>query len=256
MYNKKIIKMKTIISITISVFLTISLTAQEMTVNQILKKVEQNEQINSVESTGKQTITTSKGKKRTLEMMSYSKNNGASQLSVYTLPARVAGDKILMLNDGDDIWFYTPKTDRVRHLASHAKKQKVQGSDFSYQDMEKRNYEKDFASVLMGIEEITGNTCYKIELIPTETGPDYSKMIIWIDKEKFALRRVDYYDEGELLKRLSVENIKQINQYWVPLKYTMTNLQDGGSTIMETLDVKVDVQLDDKMFTTNYLKQK
>ncbi|MCD4695946.1 MAG: outer membrane lipoprotein-sorting protein [Bacteroidales bacterium] len=248
--------MKTLISITISVLLTISVTAQEMTSSQILNLVEENEEINSTESKGRQTITTSKGKKRTLEMTSYSKGNGKSQLSVYTSPARVAGDKILMLNDGDDIWFYTPKTDRVRHLASHAKKQKVQGSDFSYQDMEKRNYEKDFSSSLLGTEEIKGNVCYKIELVPTETGPDYSKMIIWVDKDKFAIRQVDYYEEGELLKRLSVENIKQIKQYWVPMKYTMTNLQDGGFTMMETLDMEVDVQLDDKMFTTNYLKQK
>ena len=47
-----------------------------------------------------------------------------------------------MLNDGDDIWTYFPRTRRVRKLASHAKKQKVPGSDFSFGDFSSKIPEK------------------------------------------------------------------------------------------------------------------
>lgn len=245
---------KLIIYISVVLF-QFPLFAQNLTVDQILGKVEQNEKIESLSSTVKQVITTSKGGQRTLEMKSYSKDFGESQLSVYTAPARVQGDKILMLNDGDDIWFYTPKTDRVRHIASSAKKQKVQGSDFSYEDMELWDYKTDFKSKLLGTEKLNSYNCYKIELIPTSTGPHYSKMIIWVDIEKFITRQAEYFEDGQPLKILTIENIKRINNYWIPMKYTMKSLIDGGSTIVENLEVSLDASLDDRMFTTNYLKQ-
>jgi outer membrane lipoprotein-sorting protein len=251
-------KMKKIILYTIAVMYSFTLSAQELNVNQILDKVKENEHIKSSVSTVRQTITTSKGSQRTLEMKSYSKDYSASQLSVYSAPARVAGDKILMLDDGDEIWFYTPKTDRVRHIASSAKKQKVQGSDFSYEDMEMWDYKADFTSKLIGSERIGGNNCYKIESVPTATGPHYSKMVFWVDKENFVTSQVDYYENGEEtpFKRLLVENIQKTGQYWMPMKLTMKSLSDGGQTIVENLDIKINVELDDILFTTNSLKQK
>ena len=245
---------KLIICFSIALF-QFPLFAQNLTVNQILSKVEQNEKIESLSSRVKQVITTSKGNQRTLEMKTYSKDFGESQLSVYEAPARVKGDKILMLNDGDDIWFYTPKTDRVRHIASSAKKQKVQGSDFSYEDMELWDYATDFTSKLLGNEKMSNFMCYKIELVPTSTGPHYSKMIIWVDNEKFITRKIEYYDDGQPLKTLTIENIKKIGNYWIPMKYTMTSLVDGGSTIVENLEISLNADIDDRMFTTNYLKQ-
>ncbi len=248
--------MKKLILYSISTLFSSLIFAQDYTVDQILDKVKQNEKIQSSVSKGSQVITTSNGKQRTLEMTSYSKDFGESQLSVYTAPARVAGDKILMLNNGDDIWFYTPKTDRVRHIASSAKKQKVQGSDFSYEDMELWDYRVDFKSKLEGSEKVNGINCYKIEMIPTESGPHYSKMIAWIDKDKFVPLQYDYFEDGEAIKRLSLENLKLIENHWLPMKYTMKSLVGSGFTTIESTEMKINVELEDNMFTTNYLKQK
>ncbi len=248
--------MKKLILFNISILFSSLIFAQDYTVDQILDKVKDNERIKSSVSNGSQVITTSNGKRRTLEMTSYSKDFGESQLSIYNAPARVAGDKILMLNNGDDIWFYTPKTDRVRHIASSAKKQKVQGSDFSYEDMELWDYRSDFSSKLEGSEKINGVSCYKIEMVPTESGPHYSKMIAWVDKDKFVPLQYDYYEDGEAIKRLSLENMKLIENHWLPMKFTMKSLVGSGFTTIESTQMKVNVELEDNMFTTNYLKQK
>ena len=204
----------------------------------------------------RQVIITFGGKKRTLEMQAYTKNKNEKQLIVYTAPMRVKGDKILMLNEGDDIWFYTPKTDRVRHLASHARRQKVQGSDFAYEDMAGGNIEDDYTYKLLGEEKVLGTECYKIELIPTESGPHYSKLILWADKEKFLTRQIDYYEKGELLKRLQCLDVQNIDGHWTAMKLVMKNLQEGGETVIGTVEIKFDLDLDDEIFTTRNLKRR
>lgn len=247
--------MKTIINTLILVILVHAATAQNPSIQQIMDKVEKNEKISSSTTLVDQTIITSGGNTRTLNIKGYSKNSGEDQLTVYTGPARVQGDKILMLNGGDDIWFYTPRTDRVRHLASNARKQKVQGSDFSYQDLEQRDYQVDFTMTLLDSEEINGSDNYKIEAIPTETGPDYSKMIFWVNKENFTVSKTEYYEDGLLLKTVYATEVKKVGDYWIAMKLEMINNQSGGKTQIETKDIKVDVELDDSQFSTNYLKR-
>jgi len=247
--------MKTFILSIITTCLTIGLNAQTLNVQQIVEKIENNERVPSSIGHSKQTIITSSGKTRTLEMISYSKDKNDKQLTVYTSPSRVKGDKILMLDKGNEIWFYTPKTDRVRHLASHAKRQKVQGSDFSYEDMSGWDYKKDFICKLLDEETINGKKAYQIELVPTESGPHYSKMILWADKQNFSILKVDYYEDGELFKRLINSNIEEISGYWIPNKMVMKNLLDGGETTIEMSEIKINTDIEDNIFTTNYLKK-
>lgn len=246
--------MKTILIATVIVLSTETF-GQTLNIHQILDNVEKNERVESSKSTSKQTIVTSGGSKRTLEMLSYSLDDNDKQLTLYTAPSRVKGDKILMLEDGNEIWFYTPKTDRVRHLASHAKKQKVQGSDFSYEDMTTWDYSEDFSSKLLGEEKLEGTKAYKIELIPTETGPHYSKMIVWANKSNYALLRVDYYEDHELLKRLTCSDFIQAKGHWIARSMKMKNLLDGGETTIETMNIEVNTNVAPSMFNTNALKR-
>ena len=75
--------------------------SQELTPKEIIKKIDDTERVMSSKSTIKQTITTSGGDERTMEMLAYSKDKNDKQLMIYEAPSRVKGDKILMLNDGD-----------------------------------------------------------------------------------------------------------------------------------------------------------
>jgi len=248
--------MKKMILLMISVAAAFGITqSQGLTPNEIIQKIDETEKVASSQGTAKQTIITSGGEKRTLEFQSYSKDRNNKQLLIYTAPRRVKGDKILMLNQGDDIWFYTPKTDRVRHLASHARRQKVQGSDFAYEDIAGGSIEEDYTYKLLGEEKLEDAQCYKFELIPSETGPHYSKLILWADKEKFITRQIDYYEDDELLKRLKASEVKLIDKHWVAMRMVMTNLQEGGETLMEIDQVKFDIKLDDDIFTTKNLKR-
>lgn len=194
----------------------------------------------NMKSTGTQTITTSSGKERTFEFESYSGEKGKSTLTRYTKPASIRGQAFLTLNNADDIWTYFPRTRRVRKLASHAKKQKVQGSDFTYEDMGGGDvFLKKFNPKYLGDEMKNDELCWKVELIGIpEQDPPYPKIIMWARKTDYAPVYLDYYDEtGFNSKSLSLSDIKVVEGYPTAMKMVMTDNKERSSTTMETLEV-------------------
>lgn len=199
-------------------------------------------------------ITTSSGDKRDFQFESYAKDKGEKSLMVYTSPVRVKGQSILMLNNADDIWAYFPRTNRVRKLATHAKKQKMEGSDFSYEDMGSGDaWLNEFNSKSLGEEDINGETCYKLELVrKKDSSSGYSRLIMWIEKQKYLPLRIDYYDDNDpslLLKRLDITDITDIEGVPTPMKMIMTDMQNNTDTIMEYESVTYKAKLDDDLFT-------
>ena len=236
------------------------LFGQELSGEQIIKKV--NDLFNPQTSHGKSkmTIVTSSGSKRTFVSESWSKDEGEKNLVRYISPRRVKGQAILMLNNADDIWSFFPRTQRVRKLATHAKKQKMQGSDFSYEDMGSGEaFIEDFAAKRLDDEEIEGEQCFKLELTrKQESDLSYSRMIMWVIKESFVPVVIDYFDEDDpnlWLKRLVQSNIKMIDGIPTAMKSVMYNQLDKTQTEMELLEVEYDVELSDDMFTERNLKK-
>jgi len=232
-----------------------ALSAAGIAADEIIDKVEAVESVPHLKSRIKQTITTSSGKTRTFEISAFATDTNEKQLQIYDKPARVRGEKILMLNDGDDIWSYSPKTKRVRHLATHMKKAKVMGSDFSYQDFAAGDYRKRYTVKLLGEEKKNGDNCYKLELTPTPEGPTYKKQIFWVGTNDFVLRQCDYYDENGLLKSLIANDIRTVQNIPTIWKMTMNNSRDGGSTVIEMIEVDYNKKPDVNLFTKEGLKK-
>lgn len=245
---------------TVSVILPNVVSSQDenhLTAKQIIQQVDEVAFSQSSQGRFSQTITTTSGAKRTLEMIGYSKDGTDKQLTVYTQPARVKGEAMLMLNDGNDIWYYSPRTDRVRKIASNAKKRKVMGSDFSYEDMATGTMAEKYTAELIKEEKEQGVPCYVLKMIPTDKGPSYSKIMVWVDQQKFIPVRIDYWDQGEKpFKRMVINEIKKIDGHMTPMNYMMTNLKEGSVTRMEIKEMTYDVQLKDSLFTVRNLKRR
>lgn len=231
-------------------------TVFSITVDELIDKMENAEQVPYAISTAKQTVITPSGSERTFTMKSYSTDNNDKSLTVYESPARVKGEKILSLNDGDDIWTYSPKTRRVRHLATHMKKSKVMGSDFSYEDMASTDYRKKYVFTILGDAEYEGQECYKVQMIPTKEGPDYKKLVAWVNKENYLAMKIDYYDDNGLLKTLLMQDVQTIDGHITPMKVLMKNQQEGGVTRIETLSIDYKEKPADWMFTQEGLKRR
>jgi outer membrane lipoprotein-sorting protein len=236
------------------------LFSQELTGEDIIEKVNELMNVDSVQAKAKMTILTTSGKTRTFIYESWSKDKGEKNLVRYLEPRRVKGLATLMLNHADDIWMFYPRTQRVRKLASHAKKQKMQGSDFSYEDMGSGDaFIKEFSSKRLKNEKMEGHDCYTLELIrKPDSDTSYSRLILWVLKENFYPLVIDYYDEDDttfLLKRLIQSDIRVIDNIPTAMKVVMYNKQDNTKTEMELLEVKYNVKLDDSMFTERGLKK-
>jgi len=232
----------------------------ELTGKEIVEKV--NELLSPSTSYGKlkMTIVTTSGNKRTFVYESWSKNEGEKNLIRYLEPRRVKDQAVLMLDNADDIWMFFPRTKRVRKLATHAKKQKMQGSDFSYEDMGSGDsFIDDFTAKRLEDEEMQGYQCYTVELIRNaDSDLSYSKLIMWVMKDNFYPLIIDYYDEDNperKIKRLIQSDIQIIDGIPTAMKMVMKNLNDNTQTEMELLEARYNIELNDRLFTERELRK-
>lgn len=226
----------------------------DMTADKIIQTM--TETMNPEQSKGKMKmiIMTTSGQERTFVYETFSKNKGEKSLIKYLKPRRVKDQAILMLNNANDIWIYFPRTKRVRKLASHAKKQKVEGSDFSYEDMGASNeFIDEYDAVLHNDEKKQKKVCYKMELTrKPESSASYSKIVMWVDKETFVPLVIDYFhtDDPKLWeKQLILSNIQLIDDIYTPMNFVMYNKLDNTQTSMEITEVTYQVNLPDDLFT-------
>ena len=253
--------MRNIMAIGLMIFLLAPAAfSQELTADDIIQKV--NDQFNTETSyaKSKMTIVTTSGQKRTFIQESWSKDRGEKNLMRYLEPRRVKDQAVLMLNHADDIWMFFPRTQRVRKLATHAKKQKMQGSDFSYEDMGSGDaFIEDFNSTKLDDEKKEEQDCYLLELIRKPEGDSsYSRLVMWIIKENFLPVVIEYYDEKVptyLLKTMVASDFQVIDGIPTSMKVVMFNKNDNTQTEMELLEVKYNIILSDAMFTERSLKK-
>jgi outer membrane lipoprotein-sorting protein len=247
-------------SVIIFLLLVLVSFGQELTGEDIIQKVNDTMNVETSHAKAKMTIVTTSGSKRTFVQESWSKNKGEKNLVRYLEPRRVKDQAVLMLNNADDIWMFFPRTQRVRKLATHAKKQKMQGSDFSYEDMGSGDaFIEDYVSQRLEDEESEGYDCFKLELTrKPESDLSYSRLIIWVIKENFVPIVIDYYDEKDpsrRLKRLVQSDIRMIDDIPTAMRAVMFNLNDNTQTELEMLEVKFNIPLDDSLFTERALKK-
>ena len=97
----------------------------------ILDNVDKNMTAKSQIVTAKMEINTARAT-RTMEMKSWTVGDKKS-FTEYLAPAREKGTKMLKLNN--QLWIYSPSTDRTIQISGHMLRQSVMGSDMSYEDM-------------------------------------------------------------------------------------------------------------------------
>jgi outer membrane lipoprotein-sorting protein len=250
----KFVKHNIIIPVFILALYHVCAFAQDMTADSILHLM--TETLNPEQSHGIMTMTivTSTGQERTFEYETFSKGNGDKSLMKYLSPSRVKGQTILMLNDANDIWTYFPKTKRIRKLASHARKQRLEGSDFSYEDLGASDeFIEEYDAVLLNDEKKEGKRCFKMELVRRpESSAGYSRILMWVDKETSIPLVIHYFhDEDPELweKELICSDIELIDGIYTPKKCVMYNKLDATHTSMEIVEIDYKVNLPDELFT-------
>ncbi len=243
--------------LTIMIMALLSMLTAQPTATELLEAV--TEIMNPKHSKGimKQTILTTTGDERVLTYESYSGFSGEYSLMRYLSPSRVKGNAVLTTDYSDNIWMYNNRTRRVRKLASHAKKQKFEGSDFTYEDMGGGDiWLENFDPEITGTTKIDGIECYKLVLNPNDSyDGNYSKMIVFPRTSDAYPLQVNYYEEGNHIKSCFLEDIKTIEGVPTAMKIIMKNHIDQTQTSMEYQKVTYDVDFDRQFFSERNLKQ-
>ncbi len=204
----------------------------------------------------RQTIETSTGQTRTFEYDSYADAAGEKSLMRYRSPSRVKGNAILTTDFADQIWMYFKRTNRVRKMASHARKQKFEGSDFTYEDMAGGDvWRNDYVPTNGAAVQVQETDCYQLVLTAKSDDQSYSRMVTTVRQSDIYPLQIDYYDHaGVLLKTLYMEDVRLIDGIPTAWLMTMTNHIDKTSTIMEIIEMEYGTEFDKNFFSERNLK--
>ena len=209
-----------------------------------------------ISSQGKmeQEIITSSDIKRVFTFNYYSEEKGKNVLIRYIEPRKVRHNAFLIKNNGEDIWVYFPRTRRVRKLASHAKKQKAQGSDFSYEDFSgSEEWKTDYRvkHILSG-----EHANYLLTLTPKiDAETSYDSLKIYVNKLNYYPDRLLHYQDGILLKTLHFQDVQNIQGIPTAMSMRMENHAEDSQTTMRILEMEYNVVFEQGFFTERNLKK-
>jgi outer membrane lipoprotein-sorting protein len=192
---------------------------------------------------------------RTVESKSWTSGENKSYTE-YLFPAREQGTKMLKLED--QLWIYSPSSDRTILIAGHMLRQSVMGSDMSYEDlMEDRKLTDHYNADVTGTEMINNRRCWILLLTAFDPAVAYQTRKLWVDAERnVPLKEELYAKSGALLKRTELSDIENIKGRWYPKKIIFKDmLKDGDGTEFITEDIEFNVKIDDYIFSKANLKK-
>ncbi len=256
--------MRKLINIILIILFAFSLYGEELTGTKIMEKVVKKTGWNDMEGEITMKITV-RGRTRTRKIKMYSRKRTEDESDMvmkFLYPPDVEGTGFLLIEHvkgEDERYLYLPALRRIKRIAASGKGGAFMGSDFSYYDIGKPKL-KDWNYKNLGIVDFNGLKCYKVEALPVnkqiEKDTGYSKIINWVDPEKWSIIHAEYYDRtGELWKVLEVKEIKNISGVWFQTHLIMKNVQAGSKSEMKFENLEIDKGLSPNLFTKRYLMQ-
>ena len=244
--------MKKIITIFISAYSLLSASAQNA--DEILSRVEKNMSSDNRIFESSMIIHGIRND-RTITSKTYSVGDKRS-FTEYLSPAREQGTKMLKLEN--QLWIYSPSTDRTIQISGHMLRQSVMGSDLSYEDMmDDRKISEVYSAEIAGSEIVDGRSTWILSLTAKVNNVAYYSRKMWIDKERFVPLQVELYARsGQLLKRTTLSDVRLVESRWFPMKIKYKDLlKQGGGTEFIITSVKFNQSIPDYIFTKAALKQ-
>lgn len=254
MKNKGLeIKIKRVITLLFAVA-ALPLQAQPAA-DQILERIDRN--LSSENRVFESSMTIHGGRSsRTITSKTYAEGDKRS-FTEYLSPPREEGTKMLKLEE--QLWIYSPSTDRTIQISGHMLRQSVMGSDLSYEDMmDDRKLTETYNAEVVGTEEIGGRDCWILQLTGKVDDLAYSSRRLWVDRERYVpLKEELFAKSGKLLKRSEMSDVEQIGGRWFPRTVFYRDMLKQGSegTEFQITDIRFNQEIPDYMFSKAALKQ-
>lgn len=250
--NYNFYKMNKNILIALSM-ITLTSFAQNPSGKSILDKVDNNMSAKTRIMTASMEI----GSERTKRTMT-SKTYGEGDHKAYTeylAPAREKGTKMLKLDN--QLWIYSPSTDRTIQISGHMLRQSVMGSDMSYEDiMNDKPLLEQYKADVTGTETVDGRKCWVVTLTAIITDINYFSRKTWVDAERYVpLKEELFAKSGKLLKRITLSDVQKVDGRWFPMTIVYKDmLKQGDGTKMTIQEIKLDATIPANVFNLGNLK--
>lgn len=123
------------------------------------------------------------------------KNRGVNTVAEFTAPAKVLGNKLVMLDQ--NMWFVKPGLSKPVPISP---RQKLMGGAANG-DIASTNYAADYSAVLTHEELVDGQPCLVFELSANNKKTTYDRIRYWVSKDKALGMKAEFYTlSGKLFK--------------------------------------------------------
>ena len=161
----------------------------------------------------------------------------------------------------NETWLYLSALGRVKRIAAGNSEEETEpaslfGSEFTTEDTDTGKLE-EYTINLLGETTQAGRDVWQIEMIPNAERARktrYSRMVHYIDKERFVALRSDMYDQYEReVKRLMASRVELVNDIWMARSLTMMNLVTNRLSNMAFVEIYTDLNIEDDFLTQRTL---
>ena len=252
---------------------TTAASAATMTAADIVKKIDERPTGTTSEADLKMVLEDKRGNTRVREMRSLSKKiaDKESMIMFFKSPTDVRGTAYLSVdykdpNLEDDTWLYLSAMHRNKRVANSNKSDAFMGSDFSYSDVTGTSVWDWNYTIEKESEPVDGADCWVLESTPKadkaqkildETG--YNKRRVWVRKDSFYIVRAELsVAKDNKVKLMKVDGLHQVNDIWTATQIQMVTTKNNEMehrSVIAFSDVKYNMALDDKTFTTAQMEQ-
>jgi outer membrane lipoprotein-sorting protein len=249
---------KFIILALFSIFIIAGKSQAEITVTEVLHKLDEMFDINSdfsakVKLVQKKVV---QGMKK-MEFFYNRRDSDDSFLMVATAPENEKGNGYLRV--GENYWMYRRNTRTFQHIS---RDESISGTEIRGENFEKRKMVKLYEAIkddkgneIYTKEKLGKIPVYKFEIVSKTKDVTYPKQIWWVTQDNFLPLRVDYFSlSGTLMLTRYILKYTKINGKYIGIKsINVDQFEKGNKTIAEISGISLK-SLDNTIFTKAYLE--
>lgn len=212
-------------------------------------------------------------RQRERQLRVYRKDYGddSKTLSLFDAPADIRGTAYLNfnwddVNRDDDSWLYLPSLQQVKRIASSDTSDSFLGSDFTYADINGLEYAWYDYQFIAESELVDGIDCWVIEVVAkpefserAAAATGYAKSHVWINKSNFTQVRGKIWElRGNRIKYFTASEVELVDGIWTTRRLqvvTTRNDRQEHASVLQINNVTYNGDLDDGMFTTEYMRR-
>lgn len=161
--------------------------------------------------------------------------------------------KFLTITEGKQRNQWMATSSGVRRVADSNRNDRLFDSDFTVEDLSDYDAE-EYRLSRTADQLVSGSLCYVLDAVPISSSSDYSRKILYVEKETRLLARAEFFDDdGELVRQFELLERMSLNGEPFPKSAKMSTLSEGTHTILTVEEADADSDIPDRLFNRGSL---